>query len=284
MVLGDASVSTDRHYGLVTAPQKFATFNASLDHSRFKDLSELRRFMQRYIDLWDRDRGRGAEIKVEYAEGSGPVIWALANHSVELSRTILLLSEQNRLAVAVPLIRLLIENMITGIWLYLSPDSARSLVHEGLRNRVAAIREVIGHGAAGFTQETLDEWTSHLDEFEPDASEEGRKFEKRCKAIVDGPGVYTTWRMASTLSHAGTAIGDLYLVATERSAENPLGVALNPGAILPSHEAWLGTSVCTLLGSMKTFDLISTKGRFKNQIADGAKRMGIGLEFKLVER
>lgn len=47
----DASVSTDRHDGLVTAPQKSATLNASLEHSRFKDLAELRRFMQRYIDL-----------------------------------------------------------------------------------------------------------------------------------------------------------------------------------------------------------------------------------------
>ena len=184
------------------------------------------------------------------------------------------------MVVAVPLIRLLLENMITAVWLYLYPDRARALVHEGLRNRVAAIREIIGHGAAGFTQETLDEWTGYLDEFGADARQEGRHFEKRCKAIVDGLGVYTTWRMASSLSHAGMSMIDFYLVEAAKSDDNPLGIALNHSATLPSHEAWLGTAACTLLGSMKAYDLISAKGRQKTQIVDGAKRMGIGLEFR----
>lgn len=257
-------------------------FNASVQHDRFKDLAELRGFVQRFIDLWDRERERGVEIKITHTK-AGPAIWSLANHSVELTRTILLLSEQNRLVVAVPLIRLLLENMITGVWLYLSPNSAPGLVHEGLRNRVAAIREVLGYGSAGFTEETLAEWTGYLDEFGADASREGRYFEQRCKAIVDGPAVYTTWRMASSLSHAGMSMIDFYLVQSERSDDNPLGISLNHNATLPSHEAWVGTAGCTLLGCMKSYDLISAKGRLKTQIAGGAKRMGVGLEFRLVD-
>lgn len=265
----------------MTEPQQLPVFNGGAQHQQFRDIAGLRHFMRHYIDLWDRDRERGVEIKSEYAQAAGPVIWSLANHSVELSRTILLLSEQNRLVIAVPLIRLLLENMITGAWLYLSPDNARALVHEGLRNRVAAIREVVGRSSPGFEPELLDEWAGYLDEFEQDANEQGRKFEKRCRAIVDGPDVYTTWRIASALSHAGLTMSDFYLVATKKSEHNPLGIAFHSNATLPSHEAWIGTAACTLLGSMKTFDLISAKGRLKNQIADGAKRMGIGLDFRL---
>lgn len=270
-----------RDHGRVAEPHETPVFNGGVKHERFTDLADLRRFVQSFIDLWDRDRERGVEIKITHAQGSGPAIWSLSNHSVELTRTILLLSEQNRLVVAVPLIRLLLENMITGVWLYLSPNSAPSLVHEGLRNRVAAIREILGSGSAGFTQETLAEWTGYLDEFEASASHAGRHFEKRCKAIVDGPGIYTTWRMASSLSHAGMSMIDFYLVEVERSDDNPLGIVLNHGATLPSHEAWLGTAACALLACMKTYDLVSANGRFTTQIEDGAKRMGIGLDFRL---
>lgn len=70
-------------------------FNASVQHERFTDLADLRSFVQRFVDLWDRDREGGVEIKIAYAQGSGPGIWSLADHSVELTRAILLLSEQN---------------------------------------------------------------------------------------------------------------------------------------------------------------------------------------------
>lgn len=262
-------------------PQEPPSFNGSVEHGRFKDIAELRGFMQSFIDLWDRDRRVPVELQVEYAYTSGPVIWSLANHSVELTRTILLLSEQDRLVVAVPLIRLLLENMITGAWLYLSPSGARALVHEGLRTRVAAIREVLQRGSAGFTPGLLEEWKGHLDEFEGDATAEGRIFEQRCLALVGGPGIYTTWRMASSLSHAGLSMSDFYLVAVEKSDQNPLGVALNRDNTLPSHEAWLGTAACALLGSMKTFDLISGRASFETQLADGARQMGIDVEFRL---
>lgn len=116
---------------------------------------------------------------------------------------------------------------------------------------------------------------------EAGASREGRYFEKRCKAIVDGPAVYTTWRMASSLSHAGMSMIDFYLVEAERSDDNPLGIALNHNATLPSHEAWLGTAACALLACMKAYDLITAEGRLQTQIAEGAERMGIGLDFQL---
>jgi len=262
-------------------PPALPSLSGGVEHSAFGDIADLRRFVQSFIDLWDEHQGNTVDLHVEHAE-SGVAIWSLANHSVELSRTVLLLSEQDRMIIAVPLIRLLLENMITAAWLYVSPEAARALVHEGLRNRVAAIREVVQRDIAGFTPDLLDEWKAQLDGFSGEDTAEGRHFEKRCRTLVDGPSVYTTWRVASALSHAGTTLSDFYLVAVEKTDQNPIGIAVNRASILPFHEAWLGTTAWALIGSMKAFDLASAEHPFSAEIADGAARMGINLEFQLI--
>jgi hypothetical protein len=269
---------------LMSTSAAMPPFNVGAEHIRFKDVAEMRRFAQRFIDLWDRDRDRQVTMLVEYANAGGPVIWSLANHSVELCRTLLLLSEQNRLIVAMPLMRLMIENAVSAVWLHLKPEAGRAMVAEGLRQRVAAIREIISQDAAGFTQETLDDWQSQLDEFKIDAHPEGKSFEQRCLAIDGGGSLYTTWRVASSLSHAGMAIGDFYLESAEITNSNPLGIEMHPDAVLSPHEAWLGTSICMLLTSLKAFDYVTEKRRFRAQIDAGAKRMGIELNFKLKQQ
>lgn len=256
-------------------------FNAETVHERFRDLAELRSFANRLIALWDRDLDRTFKMKRDYVAAGGPIIWSYTQHAVELVRSILELSKQDRIVITIPLIRLTLESAMTAIWLYLTPSAARAVIHEGLRQRQAALKEVIELGTDGFDDRNLSSIAKQLDEFAADSLPAGKSFCERCRAIVDGPGVYATWRVMSSFSHAGMAMGDFYLTTVEPKPDAPTGIALNSAAKMDHHEAWLGTAVCMLLAALKVCDLIDGEGRRKNQIAKAAKRMGITLDFAL---
>ncbi|MGN6127533.1 MAG: DUF5677 domain-containing protein, partial [Humibacter sp.] len=124
-------------------------YNAEAIHENFRDLAELRAFARWLVEQWDRVRVQPFEMKPEFAQGGGQVIWSYANHVVELMRTVLDLSEQDRMVIALPLIRLMVENAITSIWLYLEPENVRAVIHEGLRQRKAALENVLETAAEG---------------------------------------------------------------------------------------------------------------------------------------
>ena len=258
------------------------TFNTSAVHAQFQDLNSMRAFANRMIGYWDRDHGRTFNLKIEYAEATGPVIWAYTNHVVELMRTVLELSKADRMIVAVPLIRLILELTMTSIWIYLEPARVRGVIHESLRQRRAGIKDILELGAEGFSEELLQKVSMEMDEFAADAHPGGRHFEQRCREIVDGLGVYATWRVMSSLSHPGLAMADSYLVEAPRTSANPLGIHFSSNKKLGDREAWLGTAIGMLLASLKVCDLIDADGRRRSQIASGAKKLGISLDFRLV--
>ncbi|BAS11754.1 hypothetical protein AHiyo8_00570 [Arthrobacter sp. Hiyo8] len=251
------------------------TYNAEAIHEKFHDLAELRAFARKQIAHWDRIRQESFEMKAEYVEGGGPMIWSYTNHVVELMRTVLDLSAQNRMIIAVPLIRLVVENAMTSIWLYLEPSNARAVIHEGFRLRKAAVENIIETGSDSVDKSQVDEIKQVLDEFADSDLPGGRHFEQRCRQIFDGLPVYCSWRVMSSFSHAGMAMGDFYLAETETAP----GLAFRPDAELESHEAWLGTAVCMLLASLKACNEIDGKGSLRAQVERAAKKMGITLNF-----
>lgn len=257
------------------------TFNAAATHQKFQDLAELRAFAGRLIALWDKDREKTWEIKNEYRE-SGPLILSYTQHVVELLRTILQLSAEDRIVIAVPLIRLTVENTMTAVWAYLAPSTAaRAVIREGFRLRRAAILDILKVGAAGFDEADLAKVEADLDEFSADKATEAEQFRALCDAIDGGLGIYATWRIMSSYSHAGMQLADHYLEEVPRSPEAPDGVVFNPDAKLDQHEAWLGTAICMLIASMKLCNEIEVKGRIRDQVEKAARRMGISLDFAL---
>ena len=82
-------------------------------HENLPDPASIRAFMKKYIALWDRDAELPFEMMSEYVRGTGPIIWSLTNHTVELARTIVELSAADRMIIATPLIRLCVENAMT---------------------------------------------------------------------------------------------------------------------------------------------------------------------------
>lgn len=243
----------------------------------------MRRFAEQVIAWWDRDRNRVFKMRTEYAQGSGPMIWTYATHTVELMRAVIDASERSRMTTAIPQVRLMIELAMTSIWLYLLPaEAAKALVHETIRQQRATVRDAI---AAGYTESEYDEILARLDtekaEHEEDKSPAGKSFEQRCRAIEGGLGMYVMWRLLSRMSHAGGNVADHYLIATQVDDQNPLGVVFNPNPDDDAHESTLGIAVCMLLAALKVCDLVDGEGRRKTQLRKAAKRIGIALEFNL---
>jgi hypothetical protein len=251
-------------------------YNAAAVHDRFRDISEMRSFARWLIEQWDRTDAQDFVMRNEYVQGGGPMIWSYAKHSVELMRTVLDLSEQNRMVIAIPLIRLVTENAMTSIWLYLEPDNARAMVHEGFRQRRAALQDILLTGAEGFDSSHVDDANRVLDEFADADLPAGRHFDQRCKEIVGGFSVYCSWRVMSSYSHAGLAMGDFYLFETDQAP----GVGFNKVAVMDHHEAWLGTAICMLIAAMKACNEIDGKGRLRSQLDRAMRRMKIGVELR----
>lgn len=258
-----------------------STFNAPAVHERFEDLEELRVFARRLLRRWDREVARPFVMKREYAEVTGPLVWSFTNHVVELVRTVVDLSEQDRMIVGVPLIRLATENAMTAVWLYLSPAGGRAVIHEGLRLKRAAIDDVLRLGAEDFTEEQLVAVEAQLAEQSAHKLPAAGNFGELCRQLVDGLGVYATWRVMSSYSHAGLTMGDFYLREAPPTKASPLGLSFEPDARLSSHEAWLGTAVCMLIAALKACDQIDAEGRHRKQINRAVKRMGITVDFRL---
>lgn len=252
-------------------------YNAAAVHDRFRDLAEMRTFAHKLIGQWDRVREQGGfEMKTEYLQGGGPLIWSYTNHAVELMRTVLDLSGQDRMIIAIPLIRLMTECAMTSIWLYLEPDNARALLHEGFRQRRAAIQDILRAGFTGFDASDVAEAKQTLDDFADADLPAGRHFDQRCNEIVGGFDVYCSWRVMSSYSHAGMAMGDFYL----REIEGFPGIALNGHAAMDEREAWLGTAICMMIASLKACNEIDGKGRLRTQLDRATSKIGIGVELR----
>lgn len=210
-------------------------------------------------------------MKVEYEIG-GPILWSFTNHVVNLMRTVLELSGQDRGIIAVPLIRLMVENTMTGMWLYLEPSNTWAILTEGFEKRKTAINNVIEIEGEGFDKSDIDEIDQILESLD---SASLPPFEQRCAAIEGGKAIYVAYRVLSSYCHAGMAIGDFYL----RGIEEDPGLERVPDARLENHEAWLGTAVSMLIIAMKLCDNVDDKGGLKSQLDRAAKRMGMSLTF-----
>lgn len=246
-------------------------FNGAAVHEGFHDLADLRAFARKLIEHWDRWQMKPFHMKGEYEVG-GPILWSFTNHVVNLMRTVLDLSEKDRGIIAVPLIRLIVENTMTGMWLYLELSNTWAVLTEGFQKRRAAIKGVIEIEGEGFDKSDLDEIDQILKSLD---SATLPPFEQRCADIEGGKAIYVVYRVMSSYCHAGMALGDFYLGETE---EDP-GLERIPDARLPNHEAWLGAAVSMLIISMKLCDNIDYKGGLKSQLDRAAKRMGMSLNF-----
>lgn len=210
------------------------------------------------------------------------MIWGLTNHNVEIARTVVDLFNQGRMLIAMPLVRLAIDNAVTAAWLSFSPLATAALVHESLRQKKAAIAQIVQMGAKGFDAESLARAAVELEEWEDKKSPLAGNVEQRFKS-VSGEQAYNLYRIASSMSHASMNLADNYMVGVDATTDNPLGVEFDPDGRLFAEDSWLGVLASMVLLSMNTCDQVSEPSRFKNQLSKMSRDFGVPTAVKFTD-
>jgi hypothetical protein len=151
-----------------------------------------------------------------------------------------------------------------------------------LRQRRRAIEHIVSLGASGFDADSIKKAADEQDEFVGFKSSEGSSLEQRFKALEGGDSMYSSYRLASALSHAGMTLADAYLIEIPKTEEHPLGISFAPDRTLEVGDAWLGTSASMLLLAMTTCDRVDESRHQKNQLAQAAAKLDLDMTATLV--
>jgi hypothetical protein len=210
----------------------------------------------------------------------GVAIHIMAQHSVALSESVLLLTSANMFLESAPLIRLTMECAVTAAWLSITPNAGNAARHEDARSRLATINSIFEDPERA-DEDLLEEAKAAVTELAEHKSDAARYFEKRCKEIAGGEKLYTLYRVMSGFSHAGIGLADLYLDEVAKSPTNPYGIIMRDKSNYPSADASLVHQVAMLALSMKAWDNILPKHPSRGELENIAKDFGFVLEINL---
>lgn len=184
---------------------------------------------------------------------TGTAIRVLAEHAVALTDSIVLLTEQDMLIQAAPLIRLTMECGVTAAWLSVAPNAGNEANHEAARQR-RAIFEGMLREAALEDEQSLADAREIVQDLAEHQSEAARKFERRCNQIVGGKELYVHYRILSDVSHAGLGLMDQYLLEADRNSETTEGYALVSPANYRTADVAFGYQVAMLCLTLTAWD------------------------------
>jgi hypothetical protein len=221
------------------------------------------------IQAWDADVERPIELVNRHNNATPQLIWTLANHATEATRTVVDLAAKGRMLVAMPLVRLALEAAVTCQWLSIDPGGAGAVFAEALRQRQVAVRAATARGEK-IPQALMDddaEWTAVL---EPLRSKAGRQMQDRFLTLPAGEMLYAEYRRASNLCHAGLALASEYMDATDPEPDNPAGVAFSHVSVLADSDRWALVALTNLMRAYNVVDEIDVGHRLRPALGEAS--------------
>jgi hypothetical protein len=179
-------------------------------------------------------------------------------HTVRISRAVLVLADAQLQLEAIPLVRLSLECAVTAAWLAITPGSGKAAYFQSTKDFRDLYKELIIMGLDDPEDDTdIKKIEADLEKLEAHRKEEARNFRDRCSAVDDGIWLYGYYRLFSKTSHGGANLNDEYLEQVEQTADAPLGLAMRepfPFALWPIA---LGFQVTMLFNALRAWDSVS---------------------------
>jgi hypothetical protein len=200
--------------------------------------------MSELLRIWDLETQSGVVlIRADDFHKAIPVIVrGLAAHAVDCARAIVLLYEKGVEAAAIPIIRALVEDVITMEWMLKSPDSWKVVRNKSAKQQLGSLEDYLSRMPSDvFLDARREDLRASLEERQLPV---GWTVEGRAK--VDASGAtpsYELYRIASDLTHAGMGVVEMY---TEVDPYSPLGVRFLSKAELPDARAWFSVATSML--------------------------------------
>jgi hypothetical protein len=240
---------------------------------------DYRAVVAELLAIWDaRAELDEVTMRGDLAHGTTPVlIRGLKAHAVDAARAVLTLYQAAQPVAAVPIVRALMEDALTAAWLLADADAWRSFISDGSQQRAKALREIMARGRDGSQAETEQRLKESEDLVEKLGTPTGHKVEQRFRVLDGGDGgLYLMYRLASSLSHAGPAIVDLYTGTDDRL---PLGVYYRGHAAHSTAAMWIGATAGNLLHALNVWDLCQVDRPDRERLHAIAERLNLRTEF-----
>ncbi|MGV8977241.1 MAG: hypothetical protein ACOH17_04285 [Cellulomonas sp.] len=222
------------------------------------------------VGRW-RDRNRGTlTLAVRDHQAVALVVFGLTTQAVNVCAAIVALHRQGEEAAIVALTRQVLELCTTAVWVELcGRTAAEALMAEQTRQQVNEIKAFVKLGMQGgeAALESLSEDTQQFLKHES-----GRYVEQRCSELIGGDVLYATYRAASELSHASTAIVDMYLHPAPPNSTAPASLRFTPDV---ETQPWIMTSLSLLLQACLSFDRLDVSHTGRARLREVARELGV---------
>jgi hypothetical protein len=239
---------------------------------------DYRRVLQELIDLWESELGEGTvTVRGSFEHEVVPLaVYSSVAHAIECGKGVLTLYRASLPVAAVPLIRTLIEDSITAAWLIVAPGAWQAYVSAGADERGKTIRSVMKSRPEDVV---LAERNGELTNLKAALGTPKKwNFEQRANALAGTDDVYTYYRIASALSHAGFGIADLYAKTDPRNEDKAI---LLPYPAHAAASSWIAVAAGAVLQALIAWDYARPGRPNESQLTAIAEHIGVASTIRL---
>lgn len=213
------------------------------------DEEHVLELLDELVSLWrDRD-GAPVRIAVRDHQAVGLAMFGLTTHAANACASIVTLYRAGESATLAALARQVIEACVTVVWVELcGQTAAEALMAEQSRQLINEFNDFVKLGMSG-TDAALKSLNADKNWFLAHGA--GRHVEQRCKEIAGGDALYAVYRAASELSHASTAVVDMYLHEPPPGSRAPVALQYEPNLDL---RPWLTSALVLFVHAGLSFD------------------------------
>ena len=230
--------------------------------------------LRHLLRIW---HARDGEVQLPLLHGTSlpaAAIHVQAEHSVELTESVLALLSADHYLTTAPLIRLTMECAVNATWWASNPAAVVGSIHNSMVLRKRRADALRGNKPADLakSQALRQMMAAHAEH----SSIEARVFEKRCEAIVGGAWIYPYYRFLSESAHGGPNLLEEYTRQIPTSASYPLGFSLIQRPQYKHLDIALGLQVMMLTLAIGAWDSLSQDYGAASEIPALADQLGFG--------
>lgn len=232
--------------------------------------------LEELVGRWRDDGGASLTLAVRDHQVVGLVVFGLTAHAANLCAAIVALYRADEPAAIVALTRQVTEACITAVWVELcGRTAAEALMAEQSRQLVNELNEFVRLGMSG-GEAALQSLSADKRWFL--AHSAGRYVEQRCREIEGGDAIYAIYRAASELSHASTAVVDMYLHEPRSGSGAPVALRYTPRVDL---RPWITAALTLFVHAGLSFDRLDPEHKSRARFRQVARELGVSPRIQL---
>ncbi|ROR80033.1 hypothetical protein SAMN06295974_1928 [Plantibacter flavus] len=238
---------------------------------------DYRAVIRELLAIWAAQNKQTVITRTDLHDASVPVlVRGLTAHAVDCAGGVLTLYQNHQPVPAIPVVRALMEDATSAIWLIVDEKAWKSFIGFGAVTRRKALNSLLQLDPSDLlVADRLAETDDILDRL---GSPSGYKIDQRMMKIEGAENWYLMYRAMSAMTHADSGVVDLY---TAHNPENPLGVAFRNHAAFSNANSYIGVAATMLLLTLIAWDTCQSDHPDHERLTAIATDLGVQSSFSL---